>query len=171
MKILYSLRRFYHVETLFNGTFVLAGRLCSCRRRPWPASPTSSTSTSPTPRRRSSPSTYGTYGNVLLVNPHATPLLPRRPERTDLAGRRPPFSWRFGVWKRALAGRRVGTKDLWCVRLGRGFGRRGVLIDYRLLQIFGFFFALAGTSGASISCCIFPPFFSATLCKHSVFSW
>uniref|UniRef100_K3Z2T5 photosystem II n=1 Tax=Setaria italica TaxID=4555 RepID=K3Z2T5_SETIT len=26
MKILYSLRRFYHVETLFNGTFVLAGR-------------------------------------------------------------------------------------------------------------------------------------------------
>ncbi|PUZ60530.1 hypothetical protein GQ55_4G138100 [Panicum hallii var. hallii] len=26
MKILYSLRRFYHMETLFNGTFVLAGR-------------------------------------------------------------------------------------------------------------------------------------------------
>ncbi|VAI84432.1 unnamed protein product [Triticum turgidum subsp. durum] len=26
MKILYSLRRFYHVETLFNGTFILAGR-------------------------------------------------------------------------------------------------------------------------------------------------
>ncbi|KAF8649941.1 hypothetical protein HU200_064095 [Digitaria exilis] len=26
MKILYSLRRFYHVETLFNGTFVLARR-------------------------------------------------------------------------------------------------------------------------------------------------
>uniref|UniRef100_A0A453H3B4 Photosystem II CP43 chlorophyll apoprotein n=1 Tax=Aegilops tauschii subsp. strangulata TaxID=200361 RepID=A0A453H3B4_AEGTS len=26
MKILYSLSRFYHVETLFNGTFVLAGR-------------------------------------------------------------------------------------------------------------------------------------------------
>jgi len=25
MKILYFLRRFYHVETLFNGTFVLAG--------------------------------------------------------------------------------------------------------------------------------------------------
>ncbi|TMW85132.1 hypothetical protein EJD97_023719 [Solanum chilense] len=26
MKTLYSLRRFYHVETLFNGTFALAGR-------------------------------------------------------------------------------------------------------------------------------------------------
>uniref|UniRef100_A0A2C9UHR9 Uncharacterized protein n=1 Tax=Manihot esculenta TaxID=3983 RepID=A0A2C9UHR9_MANES len=25
MKILYSLRRFYHVETLFNGTLSLAG--------------------------------------------------------------------------------------------------------------------------------------------------
>ena len=79
----------HHLLSLFP--FLLLPSLCSCRRRPWPASPTSSTSTSPTPRRRSSPSTYGTYGNVLLVNPHATPLLPRRPERTDLAGRRPPF--------------------------------------------------------------------------------
>ncbi|KAH0850509.1 hypothetical protein HID58_095479, partial [Brassica napus] len=26
MKTLYSLRRFYHVETLFNGTLALAGR-------------------------------------------------------------------------------------------------------------------------------------------------
>jgi hypothetical protein len=42
-------------------------------RRPWPASPTSSTSTSRTPQRRSSPSTYGTalvsVGRPLMAFP------------------------------------------------------------------------------------------------------
>uniref|UniRef100_A0A452XE76 Photosystem II CP43 chlorophyll apoprotein n=2 Tax=Aegilops tauschii subsp. strangulata TaxID=200361 RepID=A0A452XE76_AEGTS len=35
MKILYSLRRFYHVETLFNGTFILAGRDQETTSFPW----------------------------------------------------------------------------------------------------------------------------------------
>ena len=103
----------HHLLSLFP--FLLLPSLCSCRRRPWPASPTSSTSTSPTPRRRSSPSTYGTYGNVLLVNPHATAPSASSARKNRSCWPPSSFSWRFGVRKRALVGRRVGTKDLCCV--------------------------------------------------------